>query len=135
MRARYSLARDPLHTHARLPVHLPARTPTYLDAGSWNCNFMGAKHSVTKHGLRLASTRKFYHETHRPTHFNEFATLEDADSGVTWRTASSRLVLCPVRTRAPFSLFLMFSPLCPLVLSPSTQLAWHRLGSARLTRV
>lgn len=53
------------------------------DVGSWNYNFMGVKHSTAmKYGLRLANPREFYHEVHRPTHFNEFATLEDADPGV-----------------------------------------------------
>mmetsp|Transcript_13991 Transcript_13991/g.37788 ORF Transcript_13991/g.37788 Transcript_13991/m.37788 type:complete len:2349 (-) Transcript_13991:271-7317(-) len=53
------------------------------DTGSWNYNFMGVKHSTSmKYGLRLANPREFYHEIHRPTHFNEFAHLEDADPGV-----------------------------------------------------
>lgn len=53
------------------------------DAGSWNYNFMGVKHSPSmRYGLRLANPREFYHEVHRPTHFNEFATLEEADPGV-----------------------------------------------------
>ena len=53
------------------------------DAGSWNYNFMGVKHSPgMKYGLRLANPKEYYHEVHRPTHFLEFATLEDADPGV-----------------------------------------------------
>ncbi|KAG2489374.1 hypothetical protein HYH03_012204 [Edaphochlamys debaryana] len=53
------------------------------DAGSWNYNFMGVKHSASmKYGLRLNNPREFYHEVHRPTHFLEFSTLEDADPGV-----------------------------------------------------
>jgi pre-mRNA-processing factor 8 len=44
---------------------------------------MGVKHSTSmKYGLRLANPKEFYHEIHRPTHFNEFAHLEDADPGV-----------------------------------------------------
>ncbi|MEW5319339.1 MAG: hypothetical protein WDW38_010498 [Sanguina aurantia] len=35
------------------------------DGGPWNYNFMG-----------------FYHESHRPTHFLEFATLEEVDTGI-----------------------------------------------------
>jgi pre-mRNA-processing factor 8 len=31
-----------------------------------------------RYGLRLANPREFYHEVHRPTHFNEFAGLEDS---------------------------------------------------------
>ncbi len=53
------------------------------DAGSWNYNFMGVKHSpAMKYGLRLSNPKEFYHEVHRPTHFLEFSTLEDADPGV-----------------------------------------------------
>ncbi|GLC46153.1 Pre-mRNA-processing-splicing factor 8A [Pleodorina starrii] len=53
------------------------------DTGSWNYNFMGVKHSPSmKYGLRLANPKEFYHEVHRPTHFLEFSTLEDADPGV-----------------------------------------------------
>ena len=36
------------------------------DAGSWNYNFMGVKHSAAmKYGLRLSNPREFYHEVHR----------------------------------------------------------------------
>ena len=54
------------------------------DAGSWNYNFMGVKHSPSmRYGLRLSNPREFYAETHRPTHFLEFSTLEEAqDMGV-----------------------------------------------------
>lgn len=53
------------------------------DAGSWNYNFMGVKHSPSmRYGLKLSNPREFYSEVHRPTHFLEFATLEEADAGV-----------------------------------------------------
>lgn len=53
------------------------------DAGSWNYNFMGVKHSTSmKYGLKLAVPREFYHELHRPAHFLDFSTLEDADLAV-----------------------------------------------------
>ncbi|WIA33570.1 hypothetical protein OEZ86_006694 [Tetradesmus obliquus] len=53
------------------------------DTGSWNYNFMGVKHSPSmRYGLRLANPREFYADVHRPAHFLEFATLEDADPGV-----------------------------------------------------
>jgi len=54
------------------------------DAGSWNYNFMGVKHSPSmRYGLRLANPREYYNEIHRPTHFLEFSTLEDTqDVGV-----------------------------------------------------
>ncbi len=36
------------------------------DAGSWNYNFMGVKHSAAmKYGLKLSNPREFYHEAHR----------------------------------------------------------------------
>lgn len=31
-----------------------------------------------KYGLKLANPREFYAEVHRPTHFLEFSSLEDA---------------------------------------------------------
>lgn len=44
---------------------------------------MGVKHSPTmKYGLKLANPKEFYHEVHRPTHFLEFATIEEPDAGV-----------------------------------------------------
>jgi len=53
------------------------------DTGSWNYNFMGVKHSASmKYGLKLSNPKEFYHEVHRPTHFLEFSTLEEADPGV-----------------------------------------------------
>lgn len=71
----------PAHSLTHTPTHTQPHPPT--PTGSWNYNFMGVKHSASmKYGLRLANPREFYHETHRPTHFNEFATLEDADPGV-----------------------------------------------------
>ena len=52
------------------------------DGGSWNYNFMGVKHSPTmKYTLKLANPKEFYHESHRPTHFLEFATLESGGGG------------------------------------------------------
>jgi len=49
------------------------------DAGSWNYNFAGMKHSVNmKYGLKLENPREYYHEVHRPGHFLKFATLEES---------------------------------------------------------
>lgn len=53
------------------------------DTGSWNYNFMGVKHSANmRYGVKLANPREFYADVHRPAHFLEFATLEEADPGV-----------------------------------------------------
>ncbi|KAK9866667.1 hypothetical protein WJX84_005875 [Apatococcus fuscideae] len=50
------------------------------DVGSWNYNFQGVKHTPTmKYGLRLANPKEYYHESHRPSHFLDFSTLEDAE--------------------------------------------------------
>jgi pre-mRNA-processing factor 8 len=35
-----------------------------------------------RYGVKLANPREFYADVHRPAHFLEFATLEDADPGV-----------------------------------------------------
>lgn len=63
------------------------------DVGSWNFNFMGVKHTPNmKYNLRLANPKvscvhlnrrtcfeqEFYNEAHRPTHYLEFTSLEDA---------------------------------------------------------
>jgi pre-mRNA-processing factor 8 len=47
------------------------------DAGPWNYNFMGMKHSVNMtYGLALQNPKEFYHEIHRPGHFLKFEALE-----------------------------------------------------------
>jgi pre-mRNA-processing factor 8 len=52
------------------------------DGGSWNYNFQGVKHSPgMKYALRLANPKEFYHESHRPTHFLEFAGSEASGTG------------------------------------------------------
>jgi pre-mRNA-processing factor 8 len=49
------------------------------DAGSWNYNFNGVKLQVNKsYGIKLANPKEFYHEIHRPIHFLEFASMEQA---------------------------------------------------------
>lgn len=44
------------------------------DAGSWNYNFMGVKHSPQmSYGLHVENPKEFYHESHRPMHFLNFS--------------------------------------------------------------
>jgi len=51
------------------------------EAGSWNYNFSGVKHSPTmKYGLKLENPKPFYDEIHRSAHFLNFGSL---DSSVT----------------------------------------------------
>ncbi|CBY23972.1 unnamed protein product [Oikopleura dioica] len=53
-------------------------------AGSWNYNFIGARHDVNmKYELQLANPKEFYHEIHRPQHFLNFTSFEDAGDGPT----------------------------------------------------
>ncbi|KAH1004184.1 hypothetical protein HUJ04_003975 [Dendroctonus ponderosae] len=48
--------------------------------GPWNYNFMGVRHDPgMKYELQLSNPREFYHEVHRPAHFLNFSSLEDAD--------------------------------------------------------
>lgn len=48
------------------------------DQGPWNYNFMGVKLSPTqKYGVRLGVPKEFYHESHRPGHFMNFAAFEE----------------------------------------------------------
>jgi len=49
------------------------------DAGSWNYNFQGVKHSPgMKYGLKLENPKEYYHEAHRPAHFMNFTSMEAA---------------------------------------------------------
>jgi len=42
--------------------------------GVWNYNFMGTRFAPQeKYGLRLGNPEPFYHASHRPTHFLQFA--------------------------------------------------------------
>jgi len=48
--------------------------------GSWNYNFMGVRHEVNmKYDVVLANPKEFYHEVHRPSHFLNFASIENAE--------------------------------------------------------
>lgn len=48
------------------------------DENSWNYNF-SVNHSATmKYGLKLETPKEFYNEIHRPLHFLNFSSLEDA---------------------------------------------------------
>jgi pre-mRNA-processing factor 8 len=48
------------------------------DAGSWNYNFMGMRHSVNmKYGVKLENPKDFYADVHRSGHFLKFASMED----------------------------------------------------------
>ncbi|KAG0054163.1 Pre-mRNA-processing-splicing factor 8 [Gryganskiella cystojenkinii] len=47
--------------------------------GVWNYSFMGAQHTPDmKYRLVLDTPKEFYHESHRPTHFLNFARMEDS---------------------------------------------------------
>lgn len=42
--------------------------------------FVGVRHSDSmSYDLRLANPKEFYHEVHRPSHFLNFGTIEEAD--------------------------------------------------------
>ncbi|KAF9160173.1 Pre-mRNA-processing-splicing factor 8 [Actinomortierella ambigua] len=48
-------------------------------SGVWNYSFMGAQHTPDmKYRLVLDTPREFYHECHRPTHFLNFARMEES---------------------------------------------------------
>ena len=50
------------------------------DGQPWNYNFMGVKHSASmKYALKLANPKEYYHASHRPTHFLDFASADDQD--------------------------------------------------------
>ncbi|MCL4147963.1 UNVERIFIED_CONTAM: hypothetical protein GTU68_027590, partial [Idotea baltica] len=49
--------------------------------GSWNYNFMGVRHDPNmKYDLQLATPKEFYHEVHRPAHFLNFSSIDEADA-------------------------------------------------------
>ena len=46
--------------------------------GSWNYNFMGVRHDPNmRYELALSNPKEFYHEVHRPSHFLNFASIEE----------------------------------------------------------
>lgn len=48
--------------------------------GPWNFNFMGVRHSANmRYELQLSNPKEFYHEVHRPSHFLNFASIEDVE--------------------------------------------------------
>lgn len=51
------------------------------DEGVWNYNFMGSKHTPSMiYSLKIDVPKDFYHESHRPTHFLNFADMEASGS-------------------------------------------------------
>jgi len=51
--------------------------------GSWNYNFMGVRHDPNmRYELALANPKEFYHEVHRPSHFMNFASIEEAGDNI-----------------------------------------------------
>ncbi|CAK7306293.1 Pre-mRNA-processing-splicing factor 8 [Vulpes lagopus] len=47
---------------------------------SWNYNFMGVRQDPNmKYELQLANSKEFYHEVHRPSHFLNFALLQEGE--------------------------------------------------------
>merc|ERR550517_1385172 len=51
--------------------------------GSWNYNFMGVRHeSNMRYELALSNPKEFYHEVHRPSHFMNFASIEEGGEPV-----------------------------------------------------
>ena len=49
------------------------------DNDVWNYNFMGVRHSSNmKYELKLANPKEFYHQLHRPSHFLNFSSLDEA---------------------------------------------------------
>ena len=58
--------------------------------GVWNYNFMGAKHrSDMKYSLTIDTPKEFYHESHRPGHFLNFAGIEESGIGAVASNVSS----------------------------------------------
>ena len=51
--------------------------------GSWNYNFMGVRHDPNMpYELALSNPKEFYHEVHRPSHFMNFASIEEVGETV-----------------------------------------------------
>ena len=55
----------------------------YSFQGSWNYNFMGVRHDPNmRYELALSNPKEFYHEVHRPSHFMNFASIEEGGDTV-----------------------------------------------------
>ena len=51
------------------------------EGGVWNYNFMGVSFNEhIKYSLAIDNPNDYYHESHRPSHFLEFALQDDADA-------------------------------------------------------
>lgn len=45
------------------------------------CTFIGVLHDPNmKYELQVANPKEFYHEIHRPAHFNTFCSLDEGES-------------------------------------------------------
>lgn len=45
---------------------------------AWNYNLMGSAHSPSmRYSVRMDQPKDFYHESHRPSHFLNFAEMEE----------------------------------------------------------
>lgn len=65
------LHQSPSSHHLAFPQHRPLLSSSLLPQG------VKFSHGM-KYGVKLSNPREFYSEAHRPTHFLEFASLEDA---------------------------------------------------------
>ncbi|KAG9321789.1 hypothetical protein KVV02_004818 [Mortierella alpina] len=66
-------------------------------SGVWNYSFMGAQHTPDmKYRLVLDTPKEFYHESHRPTHFLNFARMEDSVVDVEREDAFDSITLLSV---------------------------------------
>lgn len=55
-------------------------SPVLLASVSCVHSSAGVRHSATMHyELQLANPKEFYHEAHRPAHFLNFSSLEEAE--------------------------------------------------------
>jgi pre-mRNA-processing factor 8 len=53
------------------------------DFGSWNYNFLPVQHKINaKYGMKLGVPKDFYHYSHRPIHFNNFAQMDNANTNM-----------------------------------------------------
>lgn len=52
------------------------------EEASWNYNFMGSSHSpLMRYTIKIDQPKEFYHESHRPSHYLNFAEMEESGLG------------------------------------------------------
>lgn len=66
--------------HFEVTFHLLQIADTTLCFSNFSLFILGVRHDPNmKYDLQLANPKEFYHEVHRPSHFLNFASLQEGE--------------------------------------------------------